>query len=438
MDLRSKSLTILNNQYEPAIGNRPFYCFYSSLFSTSATMEEHSGTSSKRLRLSFIEDSFAVKPNWSDLQPELLELIISKLSFINIIRLKAVCSSWRSFAESYVSFLPRTPWLLLPGNQEHHARCFFSLEDNKVYQIKNISNLFGDDAWCVGSSHGWLVLLDDEAKPFLLNPFSQVRIQLPTIERFVFLVHKSYFIKVLRKGFITRAILSSDPSHDNNYVVVLILGYVSRLAFYKKGVSGWTISNGASRKYCDIIYCNDLFYALTLDNSIEVWDFHASLPIKNREIHPSVPRKIMEATECLRSPHCCQSHLVESSGDLLLVLRYLGKEGKLWVCPYRTQNFHVYRLDSNDPNWVEVDNLKNEVLFLAGNHSMSLSAQDFSGFEKNSIYFTGDIWNQMNKDYSYAGYDLGKFSLEEKITKPFYAFGLGRTGSPSFWIVPNP
>ncbi|KAF2320772.1 hypothetical protein GH714_030636 [Hevea brasiliensis] len=366
MDLRSKSLTILNNQYEPAIGNRPFYCFYSSLFSTSATMEEHSGTSSKRLRLSFIEDSFAVKPNWSDLQPELLELIISKLSFVNIIRLKAVCSSWRSFAESYVSFLPRTPWLLLPGNQEHHARCFFSLEDNKQ------------------------------------NPSS------------------------------------STPFRKFEFNCLQLRGYVSRLAFYKKGVSGWTISNGASRKYCDIIYCNDLFYALTLDNSIEVWDFHASLPIKNREIHPSVPRKIMEATECLRSPHCCQSHLVESSGDLLLVLRYLGKEGKLWVCPYRTQNFHVYRLDSNDPNWVEVDNLKNEVLFLAGNHSMSLSAQDFSGFEKNSIYFTGDIWNQMNKDYSYAGYDLGKFSLEEKITKPFYAFGLGRTGSPSFWIVPNP
>ncbi|KAK9178091.1 hypothetical protein WN943_027281 [Citrus x changshan-huyou] len=35
---------------------------------------------------------------------------------------------------------------------------------------------------CIGSSHGWLVVLDETANPFLLNPFSCIRILLPPLE----------------------------------------------------------------------------------------------------------------------------------------------------------------------------------------------------------------------------------------------------------------
>ncbi|KAF2321075.1 hypothetical protein GH714_033627 [Hevea brasiliensis] len=260
----------------------------------------------------------------------------------------------------------------------------------------------------------------------------------------MFQVNKSYFIQHLRKVFITKAILLSDSSHDNNYVVVLIFGYLSRLAFCKKGDSGWTILSGASQSYCDIIYFNDLFYALTWDSSIEVWDFHASLPIKKREIHPSTTREMLEATKCFRNLHSCQTYLVESSSDLLLVLRYIGnfvnQEGKVideayllsgdstqpLVCPYQTLMFHVCKLDSSEQKWVGVDNLTDEVFFLRGNHSMSLSAQYCSRFEKNSIYFTDDNWNQMNEDDLNRGHDLGKFSFEEKIVKPLMNFHLDR------------
>ncbi|KAG8650511.1 F-box protein SKIP23 [Manihot esculenta] len=430
--------------------------------SASATIFEFPSNGSKR-GSSFLEDSFTSKPDWSQLHSELLELILSKLSLVQIIRFKAVCSSWRSIAESYVSSscyapFPQTPWLLLPPNQEDDtdSRCFFSLEDKKVYQIKNMGNQFGCDVWRVGSSHGWLLVLDDEANPFLFNPFSQVRIRLPTLEIFMFEVNRSYFIQELRKFFITKAVLLSDPSRDKNYGVLVIFGYRSRLAFCAKTGSCWTVLNGASQGYSDIICSNDIVYALTLDNSIEVWDFHACLPRKRREIHPLIPKNMVEATESFRGSHSSQSYLVESSGDLLLVMRYVGnfvnQEGEPvdetyllsdedtqpLVCPYQTLMFHVYKLDYNEQKWVEVDNLKNEALFLGGNHSMSLSAQEFSGFERNCIYFTDDNWNLMNGDYLYGGHDFGKFSLEDKTVKPFYACDLGRIDPPPFWIIPNP
>ncbi|KAJ9159517.1 hypothetical protein P3X46_025023 [Hevea brasiliensis] len=131
---------------------------------------------------------------------------------------------------------------------------------------------------------------------------------------------------------------------------------------------------------------------------------------------------MLAATKCFRNLHSCQTYLVESSGDLLLVLRYIGdfvnQEGKVvdeayllsgdgtqpLVCPYQTLMFHVCKLDSSEQKWVGVDNLT----------------------------------NKMNEDDLYGGYDLGKFSLEEKIVKPFYACDLRRIDPPPFWIVPTP
>ena len=87
--------------------------------------------------------------------------------------------------------------------------------------------------------------------------------------------------------------------------------------------------------------------------------------------------------------------MVESCGDLLLVVRYIGEfvdwngtlvreEDRLTehcthpkVCPYRTCLFHVYKLDFNEIKWVEMESLGDRALFLSGNQSVSVSAQFF-------------------------------------------------------------
>ncbi|CAB4294568.1 unnamed protein product [Prunus armeniaca] len=94
-------------------------------------------------------------PNkWTDELPaELLELIVKKLAwnFVDLIRFKAVCSSWNRAARSYTSapyrtqLCPQYPWLKLFTQRDeqkypwpshdHHSRCFFSLADNNVYKM---------------------------------------------------------------------------------------------------------------------------------------------------------------------------------------------------------------------------------------------------------------------------------------------------------------
>ena len=185
------------------------------------------GEGSKRRRISSTKDKAGkaeTKPKYSswswslsNLPVQLLGLILGKLYLVDIIHCCAVCSSWRSTVQSHCTqSASTTPWLMLPGNVEDDStiRCFFNLAENKVYKMKNAFEGFGEDAWCVGSSHGWLVILDDEAIPHLLNPFSRVRIQLPSIPNELLCpnIDRDYFVRYLRKIFIAKAVLLADPS----------------------------------------------------------------------------------------------------------------------------------------------------------------------------------------------------------------------------------
>lgn len=97
---------------------------------------------------------------WADLLMELLELIVAKLSFFNILRFKSVCSSWRRAADSYHDsplYYSQTPLLMIPSslykqdddkdNDDEDEQdeesinkrciCFYSLKDKTVYEFKN-------------------------------------------------------------------------------------------------------------------------------------------------------------------------------------------------------------------------------------------------------------------------------------------------------------
>nr|XP_048332924.1 putative F-box protein At4g22660 [Ziziphus jujuba var. spinosa] len=146
--------------------------------------------------------------NWSELQMELLDLIMKRLdAIVDIIRFKAVCSKWYRAAQLYMT----SPLLMLPSDKKEEADdCrFFSVAENKIYKINNVFEGF-HGAWCVGSSHGWLVILDKETKPHLLNPFSGAKVQLPFINTLLpyqelhLYGSSPYFVKLL----VTRSLRS--------------------------------------------------------------------------------------------------------------------------------------------------------------------------------------------------------------------------------------
>ncbi|KAL4371945.1 hypothetical protein HN51_016992 [Arachis hypogaea] len=109
------------------------------------------------------------------------------------------------------------PYLLLPKNRR--------------YEWKNILNGSHVGAWCVGSSHGWIILLDQNGILLLLNPSSSTTINLPPLPlSFLHPVTYSYFAEYLRKIFIVKAILMFFSS-SSSYTLAIIYGFDCKIAY---------------------------------------------------------------------------------------------------------------------------------------------------------------------------------------------------------------
>uniref|UniRef100_A0A1D1YUQ6 F-box protein At1g49360 n=1 Tax=Anthurium amnicola TaxID=1678845 RepID=A0A1D1YUQ6_9ARAE len=148
-------------------------------------------------------------PSWDSLPADLTELLLEFLeSFFDRVRFGAVCKSWKDAAAAFharparcrVPSLPiltfRDPkqvrnWGKLEaadpreeGTAEEEVvspitRCFYSLAEDKVYRLQVPCE---PTYWrCFGSSHGWLSMVDLCVKPFLFNPITGARVDLPSL-----------------------------------------------------------------------------------------------------------------------------------------------------------------------------------------------------------------------------------------------------------------
>lgn len=146
-----------------------------------------------------------------------------------------------------------------------------------------------------GSSHGWLVFFD-KSIIHLFNPLSKACIQLPEI----------------RDG--STAIVSSNPSNNKNFLVVVVVR--RRLVFSRHKDKAWTALDDAcsSYGYEDIMFHNDHLYALASNKSLLVWDCGESVPMKSMY----VPGSDAGLTNIDRT-----YFLVESvMGEILRVMKY--------------------------------------------------------------------------------------------------------------------
>ncbi|GLT42093.1 hypothetical protein SLA2020_161130 [Shorea laevis] len=395
------------------------------------------------------------------------ESIFERLPLVDIARAKAVSSSWKSSAESLpCSHLQKAPWLLLPPKDEEEETdtqsCRFkNIEENIAYFLKmKTSDLFFKLP-CIGSSNGWLVLLDHTTfTPFLFNPFTEVQIQLPSLKSLFHISEISqtdygdYEVKFgkqskyidlqcVRHSFVSKAISSAEPVGD--YCVVLIYNNNGhKLGYFRNGDKSWTeFDNSWSEKvfhgYEDIICFNNMLYAVDRNRGIRAWDLQSHPPVKRMDVTPA----ISEGANSFRDDdgELCNirsSYLVESEGKFILVDKFV-REGEeiLDDCLYRTEQFRLYELDLEGVQWVKLNSLGDRSLFLGGNHSISISTKDLPTCKRNSIYFTDDYWIRMLfKEWSY-GHDNGIYSLEDGSCSPIYGFESENVHPLPCWIVPN-
>ncbi|QHN76456.1 putative F-box protein At5g55150 [Arachis hypogaea] len=210
------------------------------------------------------------------------------------------------------------PYALLPSLQQTHLidddddpitvdRSIFSLSEKKLYEWKNI--LKGHvGAWCIGSSHGWIVLLDQNGVPFLLNSSSSTTINVPPIPlSFLHPVTYSYFTEYLRKTFIVKAILMCCAS-PSSYILAIIYGSNYKIAYCNSAT--WVELSHDKQSYCDIVFSNNYLYALTQDGFVEVWNICGQIPKRLILLTPTVEANYEEEKSYLEDNFSRNLYLV--------------------------------------------------------------------------------------------------------------------------------
>lgn len=252
---------------------------------------------------------------WESLPEALLDSILDNLVPIaDCIRFSAVCRAWRCVAVENFRQIRRSsrygrlqqqqlPLLMLPSkNSRRQRRSLYSVTQTRVFdfQLPVPYNV----RFC-GSSHGWLIVVDDAFKVTLFNPFSGEIISLPPIRRLAFekrfreeiseIISKGEeYERQLREEYgeevnieeeeeeddddeeeedveeymeeeedggeddvkeeaiegrseysILKGVLSADPSvNPKEYVLMVIYGLEQRLAFIKPDDKEWTYLDG--------------------------------------------------------------------------------------------------------------------------------------------------------------------------------------------------
>jgi hypothetical protein len=211
----------------------------------------------------------------------------------------------------------------------------------------------------IGSSHGWLVTVDERSEMHLLNPFTCQQIALPSVTTLeqvkpIFdeygVLHKYelswltgttthyvppliFALDKLRDELHYKAFVFPDTS-TGSYIVVLIHNPMRQLSFARLGDDKWTWLPH-HYLYCDCIYKDGLLYAVSITGDLHTFDLSG----------PTVAMNTIISIH--RDDDCEYAYIVQSpSGDLLFIWR-LFEDLKLEPDPgetvfWNTTKFRIY------------------------------------------------------------------------------------------------
>ncbi|XVF03009.1 hypothetical protein REPUB_Repub04eG0223700 [Reevesia pubescens] len=386
---------------------------------------------------------------------DILNLILDKLveprDHANI---GAVCRDWYLARKNHIRKQPLLPMLMIPtqlyddddddadddqvvysrkkrsvfsimlsaqlddDNQVVYSRTkksLYSVSTGKIYDIPGLSVL--DRARYCGSSHGWLLTLEDKKTIVLVNPFrNALTIRLPPLDFFP--------SALFSEDNVLKAVMTADPiSNPDNYVVFVIYGGHRRLAFYKSSQNSWTYIDKSLTLFYDVIMYKGLAYAITSQGqniiSFAVNNNSSSTTINPWELKHFKPREPNRSLRTL-TPQC----LVESSqGELWQVQRVLERgDARL------TETFQVFKLQlvhekgEGIVERVEVKSLGNDAIFVGLNYSFVVSIDTpFRLCQPNSIYYTG-AGAIVEPSLEHHHKDVGCFNFENKTFLRYYEY----------------
>lgn len=395
-----------------------------------------------------------MEPDWANLEALALSLVLDKLEErIDRVWFGAVCKNWRSIAKlNHQNQHFRThvlPMLMIPTKRKSRTkRSLYDIPGKKVYPFQLPVRY---SKRCCGSTHGWLATVDAKNVITLLNPFKNnvAPITLPPL--FIESPRVNFFCSKPRVNFeynIRKVTLSKDPmTSPNDYVVAAIYSMSCCLAFIRAGQTFWTyIDDIYFFCFTDLIFHNDLVYVSRWNGivSYSLCYYLDNDPSGSGREEMMIPNNlVLQGT--YNETYCHRAYLVKSlEGDLWMVRRFLAFEDGEHIyryCNKGTQSFQVYKLELDIQSgkvrqMSKLESLRDNVLFVGDNDSISVSGSYFS-LQEDSIYYADDYNEDSPIPYPRGPFDLGIYNVKNGSFDHHYPYNPSfKRMPPPFWVLP--
>ncbi|KAL6847642.1 hypothetical protein ACP4OV_022668 [Aristida adscensionis] len=239
-----------------------------------------------------------------ELPRDVLMHIFALLEVPDLVRAGSVCSSWNAAFAGVRSTgqykQPQTPCLLYTsGPAGESVACLYSLAEKRAYRL-TLPEPPIHRRHLIGSSHGWMVTVDERSEMHLVNPITSEQIALPSVitmdhvapiydsagaiceycywNNSTDLVNKQSITLApgeLRYYLHHKALLLHDTS-TGSYIVVFIHNPWRQLAFARLGDKKWTQLT-SHEHILDCVYKGGLLYAVTAFGEIIAFDINGTV-----------------------------------------------------------------------------------------------------------------------------------------------------------------
>ncbi|XP_062021150.1 probable F-box protein At1g65740 [Rosa rugosa] len=390
--------------------------------------------------------------SWQEAPEDVIEMILKHTNLSGRVRFSSLCKFWRCVSmRRDIHAPPQLPWLVHPQVPAFPSYLSFSsLSEGKIFKFRFPRTNYGT-LFC-GSSKGWLFMskmygwLSSE-QLFLLNPISGARHQLP------YLVNCS-----------TVEVLALSSNDISECIVAIVLNDDKELGLCRPGDKSWSVfqvldetnyvgditrllfsSSGtlfALVEYCSGANGVGAVQTLKLGGDIEVKlqlvYFEQNWWINNGliDVFPGV---------------ACHAYLLESTNNEVLLIHHfyedMGGEGNNeenednkpdGFVYFRTKCFGIYKIDADNCNFLKVQTLGDQILFVANyGSSLALPASDFKELQGNCIYFA-TIGGFSPHLESCISREIGIFYLDSgRVERPFPSMMIPRDGCGPSWFTPS-
>ncbi|KAK1604206.1 hypothetical protein QYE76_027879 [Lolium multiflorum] len=327
---------------------------------------------------------------WSDLQPELLGLILRRLpSLADRVRIRAVCHPWRS--NSMFQSLPLPfPWLALPDGT------FLSIPNGEIHRIS-----VPEGACCQGSIDNWLFLMHSGEVCSLMHPFSKTSLELPNLAKVwksKILYDPDYEFNPIFYKLVVPSPLDSSPC---SLVAAMIMdeGNCGTLCISQPpiAIDSFRDDNHPVRLLRDVAFFDRKLYVLGVFGGLFIIGLD-DIGISSMECIIDSLGDLDGIPQSLSSEegYMIREYLIECGSRLLMVKRWFHSMARSTSDDFfeheRTVALQVFEADllTKPCRWRRASDLGGHALFLGQHSSKSLPASECSEYQEDCIYFMCD------------------------------------------------